>query len=115
MVAAGLFIFVLLGALVYGIFQFVRAEKRTWEAAQTIIYIVVYPVVVYLAWLARPLPAWVVMPIVVAGLPWVVAGIHLNEIVKDPSVAKDNELVGFSYRFWIWGGAVAVVLGLIVD
>ena len=48
-------------------------------------------------------------------LPWIVAGIHLNEIVKDPDIAKDNEFVGFPYGFWIWGGVLSVIVGVIID
>ena len=102
-------------ALVYGLYQFIRAEKKTRDAVQTTAYIVLYPIVVYLLWRTGSVPAWVAAPVVMAGLPWIVAGIHLNEIVKDPDIAKDNEFVGFPYGFWIWGGLLAVIVGLIID
>lgn len=104
-----------LAAFVYGLYQFVRAEEKTRDAMQTTAYIVLYPIVVYLLWRGGPVPAWVTAPVVMAGLPWIVAGIHLNEIVKDPAIAKPNEFVGFPYRFWIWGGVLAVVVGVIIE
>lgn len=100
-------------ALAYGLYQFIRAEEKSRDAIQTTAYIIVYPVVVYLAWRSGSVPSWLAWPVVVAGLPWIVAGIHLNEIVKDPTVVKDNEFVGFPYRFWIWGGVLSVALGLL--
>jgi len=101
-------------ALIYGLYQFIRAQTKTRDAVQTTAYIVLYPIVVYLLWRTGPVPAWVAAPVVMAGLPWIVAGIHLNEIVKDPAIAKDNEFVGFPYGFWIWGGVLAVIVGLIM-
>lgn len=110
-----LFIVLVLIATAYGLFQFFRAETKTRQAIETTAYIILYPAVVYVAWRSGPAPAWIVAPLILAGLPWIVAGIHLNEIVKDPGLARDNEFVGFPRGFWIWGGALAVLIGLLVD
>jgi len=104
-----------LASLVYGVYQFVRAEKKTPEAMQTTAYIVLYPVVVYMMWRTGYGPPWLVAPVATAGIPWIVAGIHLNEIVKDPTLVRDNEFVGFPFGFWIWGGLLSLAAGLLID
>lgn len=115
MIYGALLVLLFLIALVYGLYQFARAAEKSRDAVQTTVYIILYPVVAYLLWHWRPMPAWVVAPVVMAGIPWLVAGIHLNEIVKDPSLAKEHEIVGFPRGFWIWGMALAVIIGLLMD
>jgi hypothetical protein len=110
----GLLFLFFLGSLCYGVYQFVRAREKTREAVQTTFYIVLYPVVVYFVFREGPTPAWLAAPVVVAGLPWLVAGIHLNEIVKDPTLVRRNEFVGFPHRFWIWGGILSAALGALL-
>lgn len=109
----GLLLLVLLGTLGYGVFQFLRAGSKSREAVQTTVYIILYPVAAYAAWVNKP-PAWLAVPVIAAGLPWLVAGIHLNEIVKDPGLARSDQFVGFPYRFWLWGGALSVLLGVLL-
>jgi hypothetical protein len=115
MAYAALLLLVLMSALVYALYQFARTRERSRAAVQATVYIVAYPLVVLVAWLAWPLPAWITAPLALAGLPWIVSGIYLNEIVKDPTVARDDQFVGFPYGFWIWGGAVAVLVGYLID
>lgn len=107
----GLLLLFFLGSLCYGVYQFARAREKTPEALQTTAYIVMYPVVVYFVFRDGPTPAWLAWPVIVAGLPWLVAGIHLNEIVKDPTLVRDNEFVGFPRGFWLWGVALSAVFG----
>lgn len=107
----GLLFLFFLGSLCYGVYQFARAKEKTREASQATTYIVLYPVIVYFVFRGEATPAWLAAPVILAGLPWLVAGIHLNEIVKDPTLVRSNEFVGFPYRFWIWGGVLSAGLG----
>lgn len=115
MAYGALLLLLLLSALVYALYQFARAEEKSRAAVQATVYIIAYPAVALAAWLAGPLPAWITAPLVLAGLPWIVAGIYLNEIVKNPGIVRENHFVGFPYRFWVWGGALAVLLGYLMD
>lgn len=115
MVYGALLLLLLLSALVYALYQFAQAEEKSRAAIQATVYIIAYPAVALAAWAAGPLPAWITAPLVLAGLPWIVAGIYLNEIVNDPSIVRENQFVGFPYRFWVWGGVLAVLIGYFMD
>lgn len=112
MIYGGLILLCLVISLVYSLYQFFRAGEKTIDAAQTAVYVVIYPFFVYVIWRAWPVPLWLLLPVVVAGIPWLVAGIHLNEIVKDPTLIRDDQFVGFPYTFWLWGVVLSVALGL---
>jgi len=111
MIILGLFILVLMATIVYGVVQLYRSREKPREAVQSAIYVAVYPVIAYAAWVMRPIPSWLVAPLIVAAVPWLFSGVYLNEIVKDPGIAKEGEFVGFPYGYWIWGGILSVALG----
>lgn len=115
MAYGALLLLLLLSSLVYALHQFARAEEKSRAAIQATVYIIAYPAMALAAWLAGPLPAWITAPLVLAGLPWIVAGVYLNEIVKDPSIAREDQFVGFPYGFWIWGGVLAVLIGYLME
>ena len=61
----GLLLFLLLlVTLVYGLYQFLRAEVKTVEAIQATVFIIAYPVVAYLVWTHGQTPAWLTAPVV---------------------------------------------------
>lgn len=99
--------------MVYGLYQFARIREKSADAIQTTAYIVGYPICVLLFSEYKPIEPALAVPLVMAGWPWLLAGVHLNDIIKDPTAIKQDELVGFPKKLWIWGAVISVAIGAI--
>lgn len=110
-------ILILLSALwaVGAIFAFVTTREKTSDARLTTAYLILWPAALVLTYLNSPLPLWVMVPVMFGFIPWFLAGPHLWGILKDPSRTRADELVGVPVAYWKWGGAAALVLGLLAD
>lgn len=109
----GLIIFFFLGWIAVALWGFVRAKERSTDAMQTAAYIVAYPIAVLVALEAKPLPAVAATVLVMAGIPWLMAGVHLAKILKDPSQSTPGTFAGLPAKLWVWGIVLSVGVGLI--
>lgn len=111
--SSGLFLLFLLGTLVYALLQYARAKKRTTDATQTALFIVLYPVLLFFTFSNKPVAPWIAVPVVMMIAPWLLAGVHLNKVVENPAVTRQGDFVGVPGSFWLIGAALAVVMGFL--
>lgn len=111
--SGGLIIIFFFGWIIVALWSFVRARERSTDATQTAAYIISYPVAVLGALEAKPLPMVMATVLVMAGIPWLMAGLHLAKILKDPSQSKPGTFAGLPGKLWGWGIVLSVGVGLI--
>ncbi len=111
--SGGLIILFFVVWIVTALRNFVRAKETSMDAKQTAAYIVGYPIAVLLALEERPLPMVAATILVMAGLPWLLAGIHLGEALKGPTASKPGEFIGLPAQFWFWGIGLSIAVPLV--
>jgi hypothetical protein len=109
----GLFILFFLGWIIFALWGFFRANETSIDAKQTAAYIVGYPFAFVLALEEKPLPFFVATLLVMAGLPWLMAGLHLSKILKDPSASKPGTFVGLPANLWWWGVGLSLAIPVV--
>mgnify|MGYP003628452207 CR=1 FL=1 len=100
--------------LLSGLWAYLKTRNHSTDATITALFIVSYPMVMIFAFQFKPLPSILVMPLIVSGIPWLLAGIHLNKILKDPSQSRLGEFVGFSAKYWGWLLGVSVLIPILL-
>lgn len=110
---SGFFLLFLLGSMIYGGYVYFHAEYKTHDATQTLVFIVFYPFLLFVAFSFRPLAAWIAVPLIMMGIPWLFAGIYLSKVVKDPSITRHGEFAGFPLKTWAVIMGLSLALGLI--
>ena len=111
--SSGLIVLFFLAWIIAALWNFVKAKERSTDAKQTAAYIIGYPVAVVLALEEKPLPMVAATLLVMAGLPWLLAGIHLGKVLKDPSQSKPGEFIGLPATFWLWGIGLSVAIPIV--
>lgn len=109
----GLFILVLLAWLVAGLWAFAKTKNKCTAAVQTALYIVSYPALMVLFFQFKPVSPVIAVPLVMAGIPWLLAGSHLQQVSANPSAAKPGEFLGLPRKLWGWGLLLSVGIGLL--
>ena len=92
---------------------FVRTRETSADARLTAAYIVGYPVLAVALLLNDPIPLWIGVPVVFGFIPWLMAGPHLWQVLRDPSRRSPDEWVGIPKSYWLWGGLGAVLIGIV--
>jgi len=95
------------------VLAFAGTADKTADARLTAAYIIAWPVVALALVLNEPVPMWVAVPAMFGFIPWFLAGPHLWEVLKDPSVIRSDEIIGIPRDYWYWGGIGAVLLGIL--
>jgi hypothetical protein len=75
-------------------------------------YILCYPMAMFLAFQNKPVPAAIITPLIMAGVPWLLAEVHLDKVLKDPEASKPGEFIGLPGSYWPFGLGGAFVLEL---
>ena len=109
--SGGLIIFVLFAWMAAGLWAFFKTRTKSAAAIQTALYLVSYPAVLALVFNLKPMHPVIAVPLVIAGIPWLLAGVHLQKVIADPSWAKSGEFVGLPLKFWAWGLVLSVGVG----
>ena len=109
----GLFIVILLAWLVAGLWAFSKAKIKSTAAVHAALYIVSYPALMALFVQFKPMSPVIAVPLVMAGIPWLLAGSHLQKVSADSSAAKPGELLGLPLKLWGWGLVLSVGVGLL--
>lgn len=107
---------IVLIAAVWGIVAvigLVLARHRSTDAKFTAVYILAYPALVVALFLNEPVAMWLAVPVVFGFIPWLMAGPHLWQILKDPSRESADEFIGIPRAYWLWGGGAALGLGFL--
>lgn len=110
---SGFLLLFCLASLVYGLCTYSRAKQKTKDATQTALYIVIYPILITIVMSNKPVEPWIAVPVVMAGIPWLFAGAHLNQVVKDPSITNPRNFAGVPIKLWLIGAIVSVIIGVI--
>jgi hypothetical protein len=108
----------LLIALSWGMFAvwgFIRSPIRSPDAKFTAAFIVAWPILATTLVLNQPAPLWLSVPIMFGFLPWLMAGPHLSAITRDPAASQPGEFIGIPRGYWTWGGAGALLLGILFN
>jgi hypothetical protein len=92
---------------------FAKTREKSPDARLTAAYILVWPALVVILLLNEPVPMWIAVPAMFGFVPWLMAGPHLWEILRDPSRSRPDEMIGIPRPYWLWGGAAAVLLGIV--
>ena len=95
------------------VLAFAGTADKTADARLTAAYIIAWPVVALALVLNEPVPMWIAVPVMFGFIPWVLAGPHLWEILRDPSMIRSDEIIGIPRDYWFWGGIGAVLLGIL--
>jgi hypothetical protein len=98
---------------VASVVAFVNTKDRSGDAKLTAAYIILWPALVVTLILNEPVPMWVAVPTMFGFIPWLLAGPHLWEILKDPSTSRPDEVMGIPTAYWKWGGLGAILLGIL--
>jgi hypothetical protein len=108
-------IIILIAALwgIFAVLALVRTRDKSLDAKLTAGYIVVWPALVVILLINEPVAMWIAVPTMFGFIPWFMAGPHLWSILKDPSSAQPDEIIGIPKAYWIWGGLAAILLGLL--
>jgi hypothetical protein len=99
---------------VAGLWAYLKTKDKSKDATQTALYLLFYPAVVTFVVASKPVPAFVASPLVLAGVPWLLAGIHLSKVIKNPAATKPGEFIGLPVKFWLWGLAISVAIPLLL-
>jgi hypothetical protein len=92
---------------------FAGTREKSRDAKLTAAYILLWPALVVILILNEPVPMWIAVPTMFGFIPWLMAGPHLWEILKDRPVYRPDEIMGIPKAYWTWGGLGAVLLGII--
>lgn len=111
--SGGFIILFFVAWIVAALWKFARAKETSTDAKQTAAYIVCYPIVAVLALEERPLPMVAATILVMAGLPWLLAGIHLGKALNAPSASKPREFIGLPAKLWLLGIGLSVAIPLV--
>jgi hypothetical protein len=106
---------ILFGALLWALTSlavFFRARERTADGKLTACYIILWPLLLAVLILNQPAQMWLAVPVMFGFIPWVMAGPHLWEIMKDPGCTRSDEIIGIPKAYWKWGGLGAILLGI---
>jgi hypothetical protein len=95
------------------VLAFVKTKDKRPDAKLTVAYIILWPALVVTLLLNEPVPLWIAVPTMFGFIPWLLAGPHLSEILKDPSRIRPDELMGIPKAYWKWGGLGAILLGIL--
>ncbi len=107
---------ILLIAALWGIgavLAFAKTREKSGDARLTAGYILAWPVLAVILLLNEPVPLWVAVPAVFGFIPWLMAGPHLWQVLRDPTASRPDEIIGIPRAYWAWGGLGAVLLGLV--
>lgn len=99
----------------HALWVFARSSMRSEDAKRTAAYIVVWPGLAAILLLNQPAPLWLSVPVVFGFLPWLMAGPHLSTITRNPAASQPGEIIGIPRSYWTWGGAGAVLLGVVFN
>jgi hypothetical protein len=108
---------VLIAALwgIVAVLAFAQTSERTWDSKLTAAYIVLWPALVVILLLNEPVPMWLAVPAVFGFVPWLMAGPHLWEVLRDPTQTRPDEVIGIPRAYWVWGGLGAILLGIVFN
>lgn len=110
-------VIVLIAALwgLAAVLLFVRTRETTLDARLTAAFIILWPAWVVVLLFNEPVPMLIAVPTMFAFIPWLMAGPHLWRILRDPSLAQPDEIMGIPKAYWAWGGLGAILLGLLFN
>ena len=97
------------------VWAFLRTSERSLDAQLTAGYILAWPALVVTLALFDPVPLWLSVPAAFGLIPWILAPMHLTEVLRHPSASRPDELVGIPRAYWAWGGVSAVLLGIVFN
>ena len=97
------------------VWAFVTTRGKTLDAKLTAALIVLWPVWVAILLFNQPVPMLIAVPTMFVFIPWLMAGPHLWQILKDPSQSRPDEVMGIPKAYWAWGGLGALLLGLLFN
>jgi hypothetical protein len=108
-------VIVLIAALwgIASVAAFMRTRDKSPDARLTAAYILLWPILVVVLLLNEPVPMWIAVPTMFGFIPWLMAGPHLWEILRDPQKSRQDEIMGIPKPYWAWGGLGAVLLGIV--
>jgi hypothetical protein len=92
---------------------FFGTRGRPADAKLTAGFIALWPALVVTLILSEPVPMWLAVPTMFGFVPWLMAGPHLWEVLKDSTACRPDELMGIPKDYWKWGGLGAIVLGIL--
>ena len=111
--SGGLIIIVFIAWMAVGLWAFAKTKTKSAAAVRVTLYLVSYPVALVLLAQFRPVHPVIAVPLIMAGIPWLLAGSHLQKVVADPSAAKPGEMIGLPLKLWGWGFVLSVGIGLL--
>lgn len=111
--SGGLIVLVFLAWMIAGLWAFAKTKSKSAAAVQAALYIVSYPAVIALLVQLKPIPPVVAVPLIMAGIPWLLAGSHLQKVAADSSAAKPGEFIGLPLKLWGWGLALSIGVGVL--
>ena len=112
--SGGFIIVVFILWMAVGLWAFARTRNKSSAAVQAALYLVSYPAALALLFVHRPVHATIAVPLIMAGIPWLLAGSHLQKVVADPSAATPGTFVGLPLSLWGWGLALSIGVGAIL-
>lgn len=109
----GLLIFFFLGWIIFALAGFIRAKEPSADAKRTAAYIVAYPIVFILALEEKPLPFFAATLLVMGGIPWLIAGLHLGKALKVSSATASGTFIGLPAKLWWWGLGLSLLIPVV--
>ena len=97
------------------VLAFAKTSERTLDAKLTAGYFVLWPALVVVLLLNEPVPMWLSVPVMFGFVPWLMAGPHLWDVLKDPTQTRPDEIIGIPRAYWVWGGLGAILLGILFN
>lgn len=110
--SGGLIIVVFLVWMGSALYAFFKTPNPGSEAKQTAAFIVAYPLLVWWMLESRPVAPVITIPVIMAGIPWLLSGNHLAKVLKSSYLPKPGEFVGLPLSYWWWGLGLSVGIAL---
>lgn len=111
--SGGLIIVVFLVWMGSALYAFLKTPNPGGEAKQTAAFIVAYPLLLWWMLESRPVAPIIAIPVIMAGIPWLLSGSHLAKALKSSYPSKPGEFVGLPLSYWWWGLGLSVGTALI--
>ncbi len=92
----------------------VHLRDKGLDAGLTAAYLLLWPAAAVLLYLNEPVPMWLALPAGLGLAPWLKAWPHLKAVLEDPASSRPGRLIGIPKAYWLWGGGLALLLGIVM-
>lgn len=101
--------------LAAGLYDFLKAKSKPAEAKRTVAYMLGYPLLAAYVVSHGLLPAAIVFPLALGGVPWLFAGMHLKKVLENEYQPTPGTFIGIPNKYWLGGGLGAFLLGALLQ